>query len=127
MARSRKVVSDFDVRLGKVVRSKRTKVGLTRAQLAELAGIPEANLKRREAGVNEITASELYRIAEVVGVSAAELAQEALDDYGGMQRLLDEHAPTSEDTDTLPDEGNVTYLGRVQPPLGAAADKNPRK
>lgn len=96
MARPMKKLSDFDKKLGSVVRSKRVKVGLTRAQLAELTGIAEANLKRREAGANEITVSELKRIAEAVGVPAAELADEALKDFGGMDKLIGEHVGMSD-------------------------------
>lgn len=87
MARPTKIISDFDICLGKVVKSKRVKAGLSRAAMAEVSGIPEANLKRREEGRNEITSSELYRIADVVGVPAHELAEEALKDYGDRERL----------------------------------------
>jgi len=96
MGRPSKKLSDFDKRLGAVVRSKRVKADLTRAQLAELTGIPEANLKRREAGANEITVSELNRIAKAVGATAADMAEEALKDYGGMEKLIAEHVGMSE-------------------------------
>lgn len=96
MGRKPKVISDFDVRLGKVVRSKRTKAGLTRAEMADATGIAEANLKRREIGENEITVSELARIAAAVNVEPADIAEEALADYGGLRKLIDEHAPVSD-------------------------------
>lgn len=127
VARKPKKISAFDVALGGVVRSKRVKKNLTQAELAKLIGLPLSNYQRREDGTVEITTSELHRIAEIVGVSAADLAGEALEDYGGMQKLLEEHASTSDAADTLHDEGNVTYLGRVRPPMDAAADDNPRK
>lgn len=96
MGRPPKKQSEFDARLGSVVRSKRVKAGLSRAQLAEATGIPEANLKRRESGTNEITVSELERIARAVGVPAAELVEEALKDYGGIDKLIDEHIGVSD-------------------------------
>lgn len=96
MPRKPKELSDFDACLGKVVRSKRVKAGLSREELSAVTGIPPSNLKRREAGVNEITASELKRIAAVVGVSAADMADEALKDYGGMDKLIAEHVGMSE-------------------------------
>lgn len=96
MGRPPKKLSDFDKRLGTVVRSKRVKADLTRAQLAELTGIPEANLKRRETGANEITVSEIKRIAEALGVPAHKLVDEALEDFGGMDKLIAEHVGMSE-------------------------------
>lgn len=96
MGRQPKKTSEFDARLGAVVRSKRIKRDLSQADAAAGAGIPLSNYQRREAGTNEITVSELNRIAEVVGVPAHALVQEALDDFGGMQKLIDEHVGMSE-------------------------------
>ncbi|MEW2010886.1 helix-turn-helix transcriptional regulator [Microbacterium sp. NPDC078814] len=135
MARPVKVISQFDVCLGRVVKSKRVKASHTRASFAEATGIPEANLKRREEGQNEITVSELERIAEVVGVSALKIVNEALEDYGGIEKLLAEHrgdGPMSDGAPTVTPSGpvspadNVTYLGHVKPPMNAAADDDPR-
>lgn len=102
MARQTKVISNFDVCLGRVVKSKRVKASITRARMAELTGIPEANLKRREDGRNEITASELYRIADAVDVPAHRLIEEALEDYGGMEKLLKEHGPADASSNVTP-------------------------
>ena len=96
MGRQPKKMSDFDVRLGTVVKSKRIKCDLSQAEAAAAAGIPLSNYQRREAGTNEITVSELNRIAAVVGVPAHKLAQEALDDFGGMEKLIGEHVGMSE-------------------------------
>lgn len=126
MSRPHKIISDFDVCLGKVVKSKRVKANHTRASLSSAAGIPEANLKRREEGKNEITVSELERIAEVVNVTALEMVEEALKDYGGLQKLMDEFTATSDAAANVGDEDNVTYIGHVAAPLDAAADDDPR-
>lgn len=96
MGRPPKKISDFDVRLGAVVRSKRSKRGLSRDALAAATGISEANLKRREGGLNEITVSELSRISEVVAVPAYQIVDEALADFGGIGKLLAEHKPMSQ-------------------------------
>lgn len=135
MARPIKTISDFDICLGRVVKSKRVKAGYTRATFSEATGIPEANLKRREEGQNEITTSELYRVASVVRVAAAALVEEALADYGGMEKLLAEHvsptpmsdaAVTVEPLKSIDPADNVTYIGRVKAPTSAAADTEPR-
>lgn len=96
MPRPPKKTSPFDKHLGRVVRSKRTKAGLSQAEVAERAGIPLSNYQRRESGANEITASEIERIARAVGVPAAELVAEALKDYGGIDKLIDEHIGVSD-------------------------------
>lgn len=123
MVRQVKVISEFDVCLGRVVKSKRVKAAYTRQALADAAGIPEANLKRREDGKNEITVSELERIASIVRVSAAAMVEEALADYGGLSKLIGEHARVSEAAPTF--EDNITYLGHVDV-LANAADDNAR-
>ena len=135
MGRPPKEISDFDVRLGRVVKSKRVKADHTRASLAEATGIPESNIKRREEGSNEITVSELERIAAAVDVPAVEIVEEALDDYGGLAKLIAEHRPgdpMSGGAPIVPTDGpvspadNVTYIGNVKAPLDAAADEDPR-
>lgn len=125
MGRPEKKVSDFDVRLGKVVRSKRVKADLTRKEMADLTGIAEANLKRRESGQNEILVSEMVRIAAAVHTPAVEIVQEALADYGGVHKLIAEHVELPEDEYEVTTEDNVTYLGHVTLPAKMAAKKKP--
>src|SRR5690348_7991060 len=92
MPRPKKQISDFDVRLGAVVKYRRTKKPLNFSQkdLSLATGIPLSNLQRREEGTNEFTVSEIERIARVLDVRAAELVREALDDYGGIDKLIRE-------------------------------------
>ena len=123
MGRPIKKQSDFDARLGMVVRSKRVKASLSRKEMAEVTGIPEANLKRREAGENEITVSELKRIAAAVHTSPDEIAEEALADFGGLHKLIAEHTELDEDEYEVTDEDNVTYLGHITMPAKMAAKK----
>lgn len=126
MARPKKIISDFDVCLGKVVKSKRVKAGLTREALADAAGIADSNLKRREAGENEITVSELERISTAVSVPAMEMVEEALKDYGGVGKLVAEFTQTSEPATNVDPADDIPYIGRVVPPLDMAAEDSPR-
>lgn len=131
MGRSEKKISEFDVRLGAVVRSQRVKAKIAQQALAEQAGIPMSNYRRREDGINEITVSELERIAHALaphlpgGTTPLKLVEEALRDYGGIEKLMREHGPVSDDETTLTDEDNVPYAGHVQPDYRLAADKKP--
>lgn len=96
MPRQPKKISDFDVRLGNVIRAKRTKMRMSQNELADASGIAMSNLQRRENGKIEITVSEIKRIAEALGVPAHELVDEALKDYGGIDKLIDEHIGVSD-------------------------------
>lgn len=112
----------FDGYLADVVESKRAKRGLTVEELAERSGISYQTLRRRLGGA-PFTVNELGRVSAVLAVQPADLVQEAVDDYGGIEKLLREYA-VSEAEPTV--EDNVTYIGRVQPER-QAADDNPRK
>jgi len=86
----------FDEHLANVVESKRSKTSLTVEEFADASGIGYQTMRRRLKGA-PLTVNELERIGVVVGVSAAKLVQEALDDYGGDQdglsKLIREHGP----------------------------------
>ncbi len=121
MARTPKRISDFDRKLGAAIKNRRTDpdYGMSQTRLAALTGIPLSNLQRREEGVNEVTVSELERIAHHLQTTPAAIVNDALARYGGMDKLLAEYA-TSDPSPTV--EDNVTYLGHVAPPLADAAD-----
>lgn len=96
MPRQPKKISQFDVALGAVIRGQRTKRDITQAQLSARTGIPLSNLQRREDGANEITVSELERIAAALNMEPQDLADEALSDFGGLGKLVAEHSAMSE-------------------------------
>lgn len=131
MPRPKKVISDFDIKLGEAIayaRQDPEKTRLTQEELAEATGIPLSTLQRREKGANEVTVSELERIAHAIGTTPAAIVNKALAAYGGIERLMAENrTTTSEMPDNLAPDDNVTYIGRQQPPLHAAADDKPKK
>lgn len=104
MARQPKVISDFDRKLGAAIKNRRTDpdYGMSQDDLSRLTGIPISNLQRREDGVNEVTVSELERISVALGTTRDELVEDALARYGGMGKLLDEHAPSVGTQETPP-------------------------
>ncbi|MCW2163709.1 Helix-turn-helix domain-containing protein [Microbacterium hydrothermale] len=135
MARTRKTPHPFDKHLGAAIRSARARRDLNRETLAARTGIPLSNLKRREDGVNETTVSELERIAAALRVSARDIVDMALQDYGadgrtgpsspqdGLQKLL---ASVSEPSRTLDEADAVIYLGHVAPGRRDAANTDDR-
>ncbi|MEE4120023.1 XRE family transcriptional regulator [Rhodovulum sp. 12E13] len=57
-----------DVHVGKRVRHRRWMVGMTQQQLAEKVGIKFQQIQKYETGMNRISASRLWDIADALGV-----------------------------------------------------------
>jgi transcriptional regulator with XRE-family HTH domain len=54
--------------LGKVIKERRTSLGITQPQLADLAGISKNTLYKLERGISNPTILVLVQIAEVLGM-----------------------------------------------------------
>lgn len=78
-----------DVHVGKRVRHRRWMVGMTQQQLADKVGIKFQQIQKYETGMNRISASRLWDIADALGVTISfffeGIEQEApvLDDQHG--------------------------------------------
>jgi len=57
-----------DVHVGKRIRHRRWMVGMTQQQLAEKVGIKFQQIQKYETGMNRVSASRLWDIAEALGV-----------------------------------------------------------
>jgi len=117
MPREKKSPHPFDKFLGGAIRATRARRRITREQLAERAGIPLSNLRRREDGLNETTVFELERIAAVLQMPARELVDMALEDFNGggsaedgLRKLV---ASVSEAPRTVAPEDEIPYIGPV--------------
>jgi transcriptional regulator with XRE-family HTH domain len=60
-----------DVHVGKRIRQRRWMVGMTQQQLAEKVGIKFQQVQKYETGMNRVSASRLWDIAEVLDVPIA--------------------------------------------------------
>lgn len=153
MPRPPKKISEFDRKLGAAIRHRRLDpdFGMSQADLARATGIPLSNLQRREDGTNEVTVSEIQRIAHALDTTPVQIVNDALKRYGGMEKLLAEYGAIAnraaegkgvggESTMSEPDrnvagavddsnvredpEANISYIGRKQSvPERAAAKK----
>lgn len=94
MARSTKIISDFDRKLGGAIKHRRLDpdYGMSQGALSKATGIPLSNLQRREDGDNEVTVSELERIAVALQTTPLALVEVALARYGGLEKLVAEYA-----------------------------------
>lgn len=57
-----------DIHVGKRIRQRRWMVGITQQQLAEAVGIKFQQIQKYETGMNRVSASRLWDIAEAVDV-----------------------------------------------------------
>jgi transcriptional regulator with XRE-family HTH domain len=57
-----------DAHVGKRIRHRRWMVGMTQQQLAEKVGIKFQQIQKYETGMNRVSASRLWEIAEALGV-----------------------------------------------------------
>ncbi|WP_136682366.1 helix-turn-helix domain-containing protein [Falsirhodobacter xinxiangensis] len=60
-----------DAHVGKRIRHRRWMVGMTQQQLADKVGIKFQQIQKYETGMNRVSASRLWDISEVLGVSIA--------------------------------------------------------
>lgn len=60
-----------DAHVGKRIRHRRWMVGMTQQQLADQVGIKFQQIQKYETGMNRVSASRLWDISEVLGVSIA--------------------------------------------------------
>ena len=60
-----------DVHVGKRVRHRRWMVGMTQQQLADKVGIKFQQIQKYETGMNRVSASRLWDIADAMGVTIA--------------------------------------------------------
>ncbi|HEV7227653.1 helix-turn-helix transcriptional regulator [Brevundimonas sp.] len=65
--------TEADRALGARLAARRTALGLTRAQIAAIAGVSVQQLAKYEAGTNRIPASRLVILATALGAPAADL------------------------------------------------------
>jgi len=78
-----------DVHVGKRVRHRRWLVGMTQQQLADKVGIKFQQIQKYETGMNRISASRLWDIADALGVAISfffeglETATPVIDDHLG--------------------------------------------
>lgn len=126
MPKKRKPAETFDEHVGDAVERVMNDARLTQVELAALAGMPMTNLGRSIRGTRPLTVNEFERLAGVMNVPADVILESALTKFGGIEKLIHENQPKSEAPDSVSPADEIPYIGRVTPPLTAAADDDPR-
>lgn len=86
-----------DVHVGKRVRHRRWMVGMTQQQLGDIVGIKFQQIQKYETGMNRISASRLWDIAQALDVSISFF----------FEGLEDEAAPSTQTAADLPERGDL--------------------
>lgn len=68
----------IDVHVGKRIRVRRTILGMSQETLADALGITFQQVQKYEKGINRVSASRLYEVAQVLGASISFF----FDEYG---------------------------------------------
>jgi transcriptional regulator with XRE-family HTH domain len=83
-----------DAHVGKRVRHRRWMVGMTQQQLADKVGIKFQQIQKYETGMNRVSASRLWDIADALGVQISFF----------FEGLAEDQIPTSAQGDILADK-----------------------
>jgi transcriptional regulator with XRE-family HTH domain len=73
---------DIERHVGQRIRERRTMLGLTQQQLAELIGVTYQQAHKYERGINRVSAGRLFELATVLGVDVGYFF-DGLDEGGG--------------------------------------------
>ncbi|MDZ7906119.1 MAG: helix-turn-helix transcriptional regulator [Cypionkella sp.] len=83
-----------DIHVGKRIRHRRWMIGMTQQQLADNVGIKFQQIQKYETGMNRVSASRLWDIAETLGVEISFF----------FEGLSENAAPTPAQADILADK-----------------------
>lgn len=85
-----------DAHVGKRIRHRRWMIGMTQQQLADKVGIKFQQIQKYETGMNRVSASRLWDIADALGVTIAfffeGLAEGAQGAQAGQDMMADKEA-----------------------------------
>ncbi|MFN3692985.1 MAG: helix-turn-helix domain-containing protein [Candidatus Paceibacteria bacterium] len=94
-----------DAHVGKRIRHRRWMVGMTQAQLADKVGVKFQQIQKYETGINRISASRLWDVADALGVSISFFFEGLEHDVGVMNdQFSKDTAALARDYDGLDDD-----------------------
>jgi transcriptional regulator with XRE-family HTH domain len=67
------VASDIDLQIGKTIRARREKAGLTQVDLGHAIGVTFQQVQKYERGTNRVSAAAMVRVADALKCSVADL------------------------------------------------------
>ena len=90
--RTKNINRDLDIYIGNRVKLRRTMLGISQDRLGTSLGITFQQIQKYEKGVNRISASTLYNIANVLGVDFSYF----IEGFEGNNEIRDENVPAYE-------------------------------
>ncbi|MFD2204451.1 helix-turn-helix domain-containing protein [Kiloniella antarctica] len=83
MSKSTSETHRIESHVGQKIRERRTMLGLTQQQLADLIGVTYQQAHKYERGINRVSAGRLYEISQVLGIEISYF-------YEGLDSVKDE-------------------------------------
>ena len=113
--------SPIDIHVGKRVRARRTLMGLSQSKLGEAISTTFQQVQKYERGMNRISSSRLYQIAEVLGVPIPYFFDNLPADISGRRTPgLSDVTPAPFEGDPMADQETLKLVRayyRIQNPL----------
>lgn len=109
---------DIERHVGQRIRERRTMLGLTQQQLAQLIGVTYQQAHKYERGINRVSAGRLYELATVLGVdvnfffAGLDDAEEA-EGFSARQRMCLDLARNFAKIDDERQQDAIAQLARV--------------
>ena len=66
--------TEYDVQIGKAIRSQRRLLGLSQVDLAAAIGVTYQQLQKYEKGINRVSAVTLFELADALNFSVLDMA-----------------------------------------------------
>lgn len=101
--------TDFNVRLGKMIRRRRRSIGMTQSMLARTVGVRHQQIQKYEVAQNKVSAERLGHIAKALGVSTSYFYDSLMPTE---QSTVQETAPRVQ---KLPEDTEVRYAQHTDP------------
>ncbi len=93
-----------DIHVGKRVRHRRWMLGVTQQQLGDKVGIKFQQIQKYETGMNRVSASRLWDIAEALDVPVSFFFEGFVKDVGDTDSVVADVSPSSAQGDLLSDK-----------------------
>ena len=90
--KTKNINKDLDIYIGNRVKLRRTMLGISQDRLGTSLGITFQQIQKYEKGVNRISASTLYSIANILGVDFSYF----IEGFEGGEEVRDENVPAYE-------------------------------
>ena len=113
---------DLNTLVGATLKGEYKKRGMRLEDIAPKVGIPYPTLRKKIAGQSPIFATELILICQVIGVTPERVLADAMEMYGGVDKLVSEVTSTTKTSDKKRKQEEALSMTTEQIEESAASD-----